>query len=213
MPSNLSEPNHRLGNKPCDEFWVVKLGGSLFNQPNLADRLRTVIRRLTQNPLLVVGGGAAADAVRQWDQIHHLSPSTAHWLAIQGMELNRSLIETLLPQAAGVGRLDEAVPVWERRGIAILNTWDWLQAEEKQGNSLPHSWDVTSDAIAAWAAIRWRAAGLLLLKSVDLPNPAQVFAENEAGFVDRYFSHLAPRLPKIAWCNLASPACEIVDCS
>ena len=205
-------PNSPLDICPSGKCWVVKLGGSLLDQPDLTKRLRTVLGRVSTKPLLVIGGGAAADAVRQWDQIHRLSASAAHWLAIRTMDFHRHLMETLLPEAMGVSHPNEAHHVWEQHNIAILKTWDWLQAEEAEAESLPHSWEVTSDSIAAWAAIRWRAAGLLLLKSVDLPDPPLSLSESLPAFVDRYFPQLAPRLPQIAWCNLNSPVCEIVNC-
>ncbi len=212
MAVKLSQEPSPAFDLPSKDCWVVKVGGSLLNHPQLTKRLRKVVRRVSPKPLLVVGGGPVADAVRQWDQTHPLSASAAHGLAIRAMDFNRHLIETLLPEAAAVADPHSAAAVWEQEGIAVLKVRDWLRAEEDHAETLPHSWDVTSDSIAAWAAIRWRAAGLLLLKSVDLPpHSPEGRSAGEPAFVDRYFSQFASRLPRIAWCNLASPGGEIVD--
>ena len=62
---------------------VIKLGGSLLDAADGPTRFAVGWHR--QPPMrnvLIVGGGALADAVRRWDRIHRLSPSDAHWLAI-----------------------------------------------------------------------------------------------------------------------------------
>ena len=53
---------------------VYKLGGSLLSCVDLATRLRAVLeQRPDDRSLIVVGGGAAADVVRDWSRIHGLS--------------------------------------------------------------------------------------------------------------------------------------------
>jgi aspartokinase-like uncharacterized kinase len=197
----------------AEECWVFKLGGRLLDLPDLTERLRTLIQQTSAKPLLVVGGGAAADLVRRWETIHCLDSSTTHWLAIQAMEFNESLIESLLPEAVSVALQMEAERVWNQGGIALLNAFSWLKAEHESEASLPHSWDVTSDSIAAYAAIRFRAAGLMLLKSLDCPDGFP--SSNSLGepLVDAHFHHLAPKLPRIAWCNLTANPLSIKTAS
>lgn len=56
---------------------VLKLGGSLLDLADLPDRLRSVIKMLGDNgPLLVCGGGDAADLVRRWHEHHALTKSS-----------------------------------------------------------------------------------------------------------------------------------------
>jgi hypothetical protein len=60
---------------------------------------------------------------------------------------------------------------------------------------LPHSWDVTSDSIAARAALVYGAERLVLLKSVDVP-PGTPWDEAAArGWVDAHFSHVVSGAP------------------
>jgi aspartokinase-like uncharacterized kinase len=99
---------------------------------------------------------------------------------------------------------EEADEVWRQGGIAVLNVLPWLQSQAGQPDALPHSWDVTSDSIAAWAAIRWQAEGLTLLKSVDAPENLVSPDKSGEALVDDFFRQLAPRLPSIIWRNLRS---------
>src|SRR5437868_2784848 len=67
---------------------VVKLGGSLLaaaDWPNAFRRWLAI--QPAMRSVLIVGGGGAADAVREWDRAHRLDPSDAHWLAIDAMSL------------------------------------------------------------------------------------------------------------------------------
>ncbi len=74
---------------------VFKLGGSLLDLPDLALRVRQVIgQRSNSSALIVVGGGAAADAVRDQDRQHNVGDERAHWLAIEAMERNARMLVT-----------------------------------------------------------------------------------------------------------------------
>ncbi|MBW3540464.1 MAG: hypothetical protein KY476_09345 [Planctomycetes bacterium] len=50
---------------------VYKLGGSLLTLPGFEQRLERLLasRPEDERPLVVVGGGAAADVVREWDRL------------------------------------------------------------------------------------------------------------------------------------------------
>ena len=80
----------------------------------------------------------------------------------------------------------------------ILQTKDWLNAAENDPESacrLPHSWDVTSDSIAAWASIQLHATELVLLKSCDVPETS-VTQLAELGIVDAHLPNLNHQLQK-----------------
>ncbi len=52
---------------------VVKVGGSLFDLPDLGPRLVQFLARLpTREIILVPGGGPIADLIRKFDQLHGL---------------------------------------------------------------------------------------------------------------------------------------------
>lgn len=126
---------------------VVKVGGSLFDRVvSLLDLFREAGRPV----LIVPGGGKFADLVRRLD----VSEDAAHWMAIAGMEQFAWYIASHgIPATTAV-----ALP----SGVTVLLPYCAL----RESDPLPHSWDVTSDTIAAWVA-RELSSDLLLLKSVD----------------------------------------------
>lgn len=183
---------------------VIKVGGSLFDLPDLPTRLRQFLDRLENTkPLIVCGGGNAADLVRDWDRTHHLGETKAHWLAIQSMMLNDRLLCALLPEADIVSSPPEAAAVWDAGRVPVLCAYDYLtQTSSSDFADLPASWDVTSDSIAAWVSLTWPADELILLKSVDVPHENTVAELAAAGFVDAYLPILVDALPRLRWSNL-----------
>ena len=126
---------------------VVKLGGSLYNRiPDL-----TPILTASERPLLIIpGGGPFADLVRQV----RVDDDTAHWMAIAAMEQYGWFISSF-----GFLTTDRmAVPL----ATTVFLPYRCLRSTDV----LPHTWDVTSDTIAAWVAGMLHL-DLLLLKSVD----------------------------------------------
>lgn len=131
-----------------DDVLVVKAGGSLTDEiPALYALLAASGRTL----LVVPGGGRFADAVRECGA----EGSPAHWMACCAMEETAWL--WVAAGAAPVTSPDAPVA-----GVSVLLPYRVMLAFDP----LPHSWDVTSDTIAAWVAAA-RGAPLLLLKSVD----------------------------------------------
>jgi aspartokinase-like uncharacterized kinase len=190
---------------------LFKLGGSLLTLPGLADKLRFVANRRSQKKrLILTGGGASADVVRDWSQVHQLNDETAHWLAISSLDLNRQLLERLL-QWQSVSSREDAVRYWSEDGLPLfLDFSRFAKAEEANtGEPLPHNWDVTSDSLAAWTAIRWPSAELVLLKSVPAPLGLTAQEASDRSLVDPYFPQLAKQLERISWCDLRAPSIVI----
>lgn len=100
--------------------------------------------------LIVPGGSIFADTVRKVN----VSQEAAHWMAVLAMEqygyymsdgTEAKLIDDL--------NIDD--------GVSILLPYDLL----KKNDELPHTWDVTSDTIAAWVA---KQLGARLIKATDV---------------------------------------------
>ncbi len=183
---------------------VFKLGGSLLTLPGLAEKLRVVLDQYSdKHRLIVTGGGASADVVREWSRIHQLDDESAHWLAIASLDLNRQLLETLL-SLRSVSDHAEATRLWAiESSPLLLDSHRFTRHEEANSlEPLPHDWNVTSDSIAAWTALRWPADELVLFKSVPMPVNLSAQAASDQELVDNYFPHIAKDLRKISWCNL-----------
>ena len=189
---------------------VFKIGGSLFDLPDLPDVIEQVLAlRPESAPLLVAGGGAAADVVRNWDEVHHLGESPAHELALEAMDLSASLLARFFPDARLV-RSDSQARLAAGDGVpSILCAGCFIKAAEAQGHEpLEQSWRVTSDSIAAWTA-GVLGAELVLVKSVPAPLDMTLAAAAEAGLVDEYFPGVAANLATIGWVNARSTRPDI----
>jgi aspartokinase-like uncharacterized kinase len=164
---------------------VVKVGGSLYDLPDLGRRLRAVLEELGPGGRLVVpGGGPTAAVVRAFDRDHGLGDEAAHWLALRACSLNAHLLLRLLPGARLVRHPAEC------RGVAILDALAFVQGDDGRPGALPHHWGATSDSVAARAAAV-AGAELVLLKSVTLPGPLDCDEAAARGHID-------PVLPGIA---------------
>lgn len=143
---------------------VLKIGGSLSRGEGLV-ALCQAIGQLgqTYRLLVVPGGGAFADAVRDADRRYHLSATTAHRMALLAMDQYGCLLGDLVPGGRLVTDLLSARQVAEVGQVPLLLPAALLM----QADPLPHSWEVTSDAIAAWVAGLVGAPRLVLLKDVD----------------------------------------------
>ena len=144
---------------------VVKLGGSLLHDPAAhAVALGAVADAASAYRLAIVpGGGPFADAVRTLDRSMSLGNDVAHWLAIRAMDMHAELIAARLPHAALVESADAAAAMVAVGRTPVLLLSRWMQAFDP----LPHSWDVTSDSIAAWVAGALAAPRLVLLKPMS----------------------------------------------
>jgi aspartokinase-like uncharacterized kinase len=211
-PTNRSRRLQTLlspGSKPRP-FTVFKIGGSLFDLPDLPDVIEQILAQRPESaPLLVAGGGAAADVVRNWDEVHHLGETVAHELALEAMDLTASLLARFFPDARLV-RSEPQVRMAASDGVrSILCAGCFVKAAEAQEHTpLEHSWRVTSDSIAAWIA-GVLAAELVLVKSVPVPLDMTLAAAANAGLVDECFPAVAANLATIGWVNARGTRSEI----
>jgi 5-(aminomethyl)-3-furanmethanol phosphate kinase len=127
--------------------FVMKIGGSLIDQvPGIARALLSS----TCPALIIPGGGPFTDLVRTLNA----TDKESHWMAILGMEQYGWYIASF-----GI-RPGHDLQVPEHP--TVLLPYALMQKEDP----LPHTWDITSDTIAAWVA-HCLGLDLVILKSVD----------------------------------------------
>lgn len=143
---------------------VIKLGGSLALSPHLRDWIAAIAARADDCIVIVPGGGPFADTIRTAQAPMGFDDRAAHHMGLLAMEQYgcaiASLDDRLRPadslEAIRQGLADGRVPVWMPARMALADA------------SMPPSWDVTSDSLAAWLAGRIGAERLVLVKHIEI---------------------------------------------
>lgn len=170
---------------------VVKVGGGLSSIPGALETVAAGVARLARRqPVVVVpGGGPLADAVRELDRRVQLSDDAAHWMAILAMDQYAHLLAERIDGARLVDEPGSVLPALAGGRVVVLAPYRWMRAADV----LPHTWDATSDSVAAFVAGALDAERLLLIKPCDGAREA---------LVDRCFAEVVPaglRWTAIEW--------------
>lgn len=146
-------------------MWIVKLGGSLADDVLLTAWLNTLARCGGGRVIVVPGGGAFADTVREAQQSWGFDDVTAHRMALLAMEQYGLMLAGLCPSLTPTRSRDEIYDVLRHAGIAV-----WLPtAMTDDCEDIPQNWSITSDTLSAWLARRLSAERLVLVKSCTVP--------------------------------------------
>jgi aspartokinase-like uncharacterized kinase len=178
--SRIGGPHHR-GSPELAITIVVKVGGGLLARGEcLAAVLSEISAASLEVPLLIVpGGGPFAEAVREMDRRIRLGDDAAHWMAVLAMDQYAHLIAARLSNGVLVEDSVEIDSALVHGQLPILAPYRWMH----DADPLTHSWDVTSDSIAAWVAGQLSASRLVLVKPPGASGP---------GVVDPYFERVLP---------------------
>ena len=162
---------------------VVKVGGGLLADGAGFNAVLAVLSEVARSCRLAIvpGGGPFADAVRAVDRQLGLSETTAHWMAIAAMDQYAEVIAERLDRASLIEDARAVGTAIAGGRVPVLRPSRWL----RDADPLPHSWDVTSDSIAAWIAGQVGARQLILVKPAGVERPERA--------VDAYFAHVLPR--------------------
>jgi len=184
---------------------VWKVGGSVLSHPSLRKHLKLWSEVWPGcNAGWLVGGGTAADAVREWDTRHRLGDELSHRLALTAMDLNAELVAALLPGARMARSGPQCETAWtEKHPVVFCPQCVVGWGESVSGAQLPRCWDLTSDSIAAWLATQFSAERLVLVKSVA--PPGNVAASIEQGYVDPMFWQYSERIPSVWTVTMDDP--------
>ena len=131
---------------------VIKIGGGLTAIPGaLESTCAAVAEAGRRAPIVVVpGGGPFADAVRAFDLEHRISPDASHWMAMLAMDQYAHVLTEGIEGAVLVEEAGAVVAAVDPVGVAVLAPSRWMRAADV----LPHTWDATSDSVAAFVAER-----------------------------------------------------------
>src|SRR2546421_560011 len=113
--------------------------------------------------VIVPGGGPFAEAVREMFKRAKIGEDAAHWMAVLGMDQYAHALAARIPDAVLVDGAGGIAAALQAGRLPVLAPYRWLRAADP----LPHSWDVTSDSIAAWCAGAVGARRVVLIKPAD----------------------------------------------
>ncbi len=188
---------------------VVKTGGSLLVNPQLAASFRTW--RAAQPPALEVhicGCGLLADAVRKVAAVQRLNEQICHTQCLKLLSVSATLFAEISGIARIAERLDQVNEIFAAGATAcIYNAVGSWSDDPAVGfaRRAPATWDVTTDSIAAMLC---KAAGgdeLVLLKSA--PPPSQILEDAaQSGYLDAYFPMAAEGVARIRCVDLMAGA-------
>ncbi|UCC58889.1 MAG: delta 1-pyrroline-5-carboxylate synthetase [Candidatus Bathyarchaeum sp.] len=170
---------------------VVKVGGSLAEDPAILDRLCQELSVLakTYRMLIVPGGGEFADTTRKFDETFSLSNMVAHKMAILAMDQYGLLLSDIAPNSY-VSYSLEKISNSAGGVLPIFLPSRFMFREDP----LEHSWDVTSDTITAYIAGLLQAEKLILVTDVD-----GIFSEDPEKNLDAALIEELPAKRLLGW--------------
>ena len=165
-------------------MWVVKIGGSLAADELLPCWLHALSCYGGGEVVIVPGGGPFAEQVRISQHSWHIDDSAVHVMALLAMEQYGFLMSGIRTDLVPVECEVDMFRVLKKAGVPIWMPTFMVTNEE----DIEHSWDVTSDSLAAWLARKIGASRLLLVKSVKLEERKVSARElSQQGIVDVAF--------------------------
>ncbi len=141
---------------------VVKVGGGLLSKAGAFDLVTEALTAFSPRRRLVIvpGGGPFADAVRTMFRRIKIGDDAAHWMAVLGMDQYAHVLTSRLPGAVLVEQQAEVAAARQAGRLPVLAPYRWVRAADP----LPHTWEITSDSIAAWLAGMLGARRIVLIK-------------------------------------------------
>ena len=172
-------------------MWIVKLGGSLAQDPRLPGWLNMLAELGGGRVVVVPGGAAFADAVRASQAHWHFDDLAAHNMAVLAMAQTAHLFHALEPRLLLVSDEDEI-----RRALRAGQVALWMPLSLlRDAPDLLTSWEVTSDSLALWLARQQNAERLIVVKACAV-QPHLTLAElTRRGTVDARFDRWASEAP------------------
>lgn len=186
---------------------VIKIGGSLLGTTGAIRGVSAWLdqhRESGESRLLIAGGGATVEGLREFDRANPLPDTAAHWAAIQLMDANTGLLPAWLAEVQLADSPSEAVA--RGAGCHAVLVSHWLRKVEPTlpGERLTAGWQTTSDAITARVAACLDAR-LTLLKHGDAMIYDDLSAAVAAGLIDHETPRVASRTQEVRLIALPGP--------
>ena len=170
-------------------MWVVKLGGSLGQDPLLPDWLGLLAQLGGGRVTVVCGGGAFADEVRRAQAHWQFDDLSAHHMAVLAMAQSAYQAHGLQPALKLATRSHEILRVLHSGHTAL-----WLPLDRTSARPAPQiQGDYRPDSLALDLAIALNAERLVVVKSCTIDPALDLVQQVGAGVLDAGFAALARR--------------------
>jgi aspartokinase-like uncharacterized kinase len=140
---------------------IIKLGGSLLAQGReIIHFLSDYAEKKAVFFIIIPGGGPFVEVIRKLSERRTILDDAAHWMAVLAMHQYGFFLadgETAIPLVESLEEVSNA------GHICIVLPYQILKADD----SLPHTWDVTSDTIAAFIAHKLGEKRFIKVTDVD----------------------------------------------
>ena len=186
---------------------VVKVGGSLFDLPDLGQRLRHwLAAQPPAHNVLIAGGGPLVEQIRTWHAEEPIEDAAAHWMCVDLLTVTAHMLHAWMPE---IPLVEDDCLLCQRvgeLGATIFGPAPWMRHSEPglPGTWLPSNWETTSDSIAGRLAAALLADEFVLMKSA-LPRrktSRELSALAAVGYIDSVLAQMAPELPPTRLVNL-----------
>lgn len=145
---------------------IIKIGGSLFDSPNLKEWLGKLAAIEDKRIVLVPGGGPFADQVRAAAERWDISEFAAHHMAVMAMQQFAYLLPSLNNNIELLHSYKEILKVNSKSCLMV-----WMPYYDVVNLcDYPENWDTTSDSLALWLASKLSAHSLNIVKCADVQN-------------------------------------------
>jgi 5-(aminomethyl)-3-furanmethanol phosphate kinase len=144
---------------------VIKVGGSLAEHPATLKTLGIELCRLAKNHQITVvpGGDKFADVIRDLDAKFALPAVVTHRMAILAMDQYGLLLSQVIPDCHVCDSLEAALEISSKGQVGVFLPTKLLSAYDP----FEPSWDVTSDSISAYIAVKLNALNAIFVTDVD----------------------------------------------
>jgi len=145
---------------------IFKIGGKILeNSKNIESTVSQLTQLYEKNVLqkiiLIPGGGSYANFIRKIDEELKLGDDLAHWMAVYSMNYNGIELNRKYPKLECIEELNTFQDA--QKMFCIFLPYNYLRNHD----TLPHSWDVTSDSIALYVANELNLNQCFLIKNVE----------------------------------------------
>ena len=168
-------------------MWVVKLGGSLNQDASLPQWLDLLAELGGGRVIVVPGGGAFADQVRDAQSQWQFDDLAAHNMAVLGMAQTALMLQGLCPALQAAAGEQPLRRVLQGGQTALWLPLDLLRSRPDELTN----WGVSSDSLALWLAQRLHAERLLVVKSCAIDARRSLAQLGETGVLDAEFAQRA----------------------